>query len=512
MDIVKVCKPDDWPRNNREINIEDIFNAATQFYLDPSYVNKEKLFALIDPTDINEINELGEVRICDYEIALINQIYQYGTLMNCVSLKAYLYGHIGRYTRFHIMLYKMPIAGADERLETSEFSGLVLPLKLFYFCCADFYLRKDRSFTESILAVTGKVFGDDSSDIKFKRAVAYSYNLMLHDLSFANSNVIFTYLEFSRAEIKRLVEMSAYINKKVGDKISESPLCGLIKLTLRQLILKSRNNYDTSRIYKSISTKNLKLALSNHQVWMSKIERLNDKREQKVIKGLFANKRWLAYDWAKKVEFKALENCFVCSFSKVPPNAKMRKKYGGNVLGYKTDRIANILAPVILIKNRPFFDQVAYYDIIYDENTAKDEINYLCELINLYELTNEEKSDFFNEIISYWYLSFKDKKWGPEQERRYQLFIFDDAYRDLVIENDFLKEKNTLYLFPDFFLSHDNDLKQTMKKLRLEKIYATATKSYNFCEECYQIDYNNVVNGEHKCPICGATNIIHTNI
>lgn len=159
MDIVKVCKPDDWPRNNREINIEDILNAATQFYLDPSYVNKEKLFALIDPTDINEINELGEVRICDYEIALINQIYQYGTLMNCVSLKAYLYGHIGRYTRFHIMLYKMPIAGADERLEISEFSGLVLPLKLFYFCCADFYLRKDRSFTDKFLLLPARFLG-----------------------------------------------------------------------------------------------------------------------------------------------------------------------------------------------------------------------------------------------------------------------------------------------------------------------------------------------------------------
>ena len=123
--------------------------------------------------------------------------------------------------------------------------------------------------------------------------MAYSYNLMLHDLSFANSNVIFTYLEFSRAEIKRLVEMSAYINKKVGDKISESPLCGLIKLTLRQLILKSRNNYDTSRIYKSISTKNLKLALSNHQVWMSKIERLNDESVWRLWS------RWTV--WLKRV-------------------------------------------------------------------------------------------------------------------------------------------------------------------------------------------------------------------
>ena len=512
MDNIKSHKPDDWPHNNREINIEEIYNATVRFHADPSYVNKEKLFALIDKTDLNEINELGEVHICDYEISLINKIYQYGIIMNCVSLKAYLYGHVARYTRFHAMLCRMPIVGYDEEPTISEFLELTPPLRLFYYCCNDFYFRKDRTFVDSILAVTGMAWGTDNDDISTRDIVAHAYNLMLYDLSFVNSNVIFSYLEFSREEIKRLIEKSASMNKFLGNNVFERPLYGVIKLTLRQLILKSRNNYDTNRIYKAISVANLKSALTNHQVWMSKIERLNDKREQKVIKELFTNKRWLKYEWAKKIKIEPLNDSYVCSFSKAMPNEKMKNRYGGNILGYKTDRIANLLSPIFMTSTGPFFDQVAYYDIIYSEAEAKAEINYLCELVELYDLKTDGKSKFFEEILQYWYFSLKDKKWEHERERRYQLFIFDHDYRDLVIENDFLKEKNTLYLFPDFFLSSDKILRQKMKRLRIEKINATATKSYNFCEECFQIDYSTIEREERKCPVCGSSQVIHIEI
>lgn len=106
-------------------------------------------------TDINSINEMGIVHICDYEIALINELYILATVHNCVSLKDYLYGHIARYTRLHKMLYNMNIlTGADNSFEIKEYSYLTVQLKLFYFCYADFNLKKNRTFVDSIIDTT----------------------------------------------------------------------------------------------------------------------------------------------------------------------------------------------------------------------------------------------------------------------------------------------------------------------------------------------------------------------
>ena len=104
MEIFKSTKPADWPCNNREAKLETIYKLVDQFRKEPNYKNKELLFAAIDATDINEINELGRVRLCDYEIALINELSLAALLMNCYSLKVYLYGHIARYARMHKML------------------------------------------------------------------------------------------------------------------------------------------------------------------------------------------------------------------------------------------------------------------------------------------------------------------------------------------------------------------------------------------------------------------------
>lgn len=109
----------------------------------------------------------------------------------------------------------------------------------------------------------------------------------------------------------------------------------------------------------------------------------------------------------------------------------MQKKYGSNTFGYKSDRIANLLSPITMYKQKvPMFDQVAFYDVIYSEDEAKKEINYLCKIIEMFSLTDEEKTCFCEEILEYWYLSFKDKKWEYESERRYQLFVFD--YKDYI--------------------------------------------------------------------------------
>ena len=489
MEITKVTKPADWPCNNREAHLETIYQLVEQFRNEPNYKNKELLFAAIDATDINEINDLGRVRLCDYEIALINELSLAALLMNCYSLKVYLYGHIERYARMHKMLYKMSFYfnGAGETFEIKEYDYLCPELRMFYVCYAEYNRVKQKSLADTIVDIVKKAF--IAADDAIKPELCHSFNQMFYDLSFANSNQIFPYLCFNRSELLKLFELSAFLNNSLNNKISVRPLKGIMKLTIRQWILKSRNDYRATYFYKLISADNLLKALSNHQVWMSKTEKLNDKREQKVIKGLFATKKWLLHDWAKKINIHQLENSFVCSFSKNPPSEPMKKRYGSNTFGYKSDRIANLLSPISMYKKAiPRFDQVTFYDIIYNETEAKDEINYLCKIIDLFSLTDKEKTLFGEEILEYWYLSFKDKKWEYEAERRYQLFIFDDNYIDLRIEDGYLKIDSTLYLYPDFIITQNNEIRSKVYCRRIEKLSAVACSDYIFCEQCFQSD------------------------
>lgn len=512
METTKVKKPADWPINHREANLERIHKFAQRFKTHPNYENKELLFAAIDATDISEINELGLARLCDYEIALINELAIGATLMNCYSLKVYLYGHIARYARMNKMLYQMnAFMGGNETFEIKEYDYLLPELRMFYICYADYNRFKQRSLADTIIDILKKAFSlsEDSEKIE----LCHTYNQMLYDLGFANSNQIFPYLCFNRVELYKLFELSAYLNNSLNNSITIRPLKGIMKLTIRQWILKSRNDYESGHFYKSISVDNSIKALSNHQVWMSKTEKLNDKREQKVIKELFTTKSWLTYSWAKKVKIDELKDSFVCSFSKNLPSEKMQKKYGSNTFGYKSDRIANLLSPITMYKQKvPMFDQVAFYDVIYSEDEAKEEINYLCKIIEMFLLTDEEKTRFCEEILEYWYLSFKDKKWEYEAERRYQLFVFDyKDYNDSIIENDFLKINSSLYLYPDFLISKNDEVRNKVFLRRIEKLSAVASSDYIFCEQCFQADYSGAQMGNvpyKECPICGSSKII----
>lgn len=109
---------------------------------------------------------------------------------------------------------------------------------------------------------------------------------------------------------------------------------------------------------------------------------------------MFAQKSWLKYDWARKIKIDELKNSFVCSFSTVAPADKMKKKYGSVILGYKSDRIASLLAPTLKLRTRPFFNQVSWYNVVYSRDVAKNEINFLCEIINEFDLSDEEKASF----------------------------------------------------------------------------------------------------------------------
>lgn len=508
---ISVGKPDDWPCNHREVNLEVIAENAIRFIEQPDYINKEHLFSSIDLTDTNQVNELGTLRTCDYEVALINALYQIGGIINCVSLKVYLYGHIARLIQVHkTMVNAVSIFGEHEEYDIQELHRLWSPLLLFYYCYSDYCVNKQRLFSDSIIKTTKRIFNNIRAS-KNRSAFCYSYNMLLYDLGFSNSTDVFPYLCFDRNELQKLFELSAQINKKEDfDSVGERTLESIIRVSLRQWVLRSRNDYKTTFFYKSISESNVLKAFDNHEVWMSITEKLNDKREQKVIKGLFANKKWLKYDWAKQVEIDKLDDCFVCSFSKEAPTDKMKKEYGGVVLGYKSDRIANILSPVINIAGLPYFDQVVFYDILYNETEAKDEINFLCDLVNKYDFDDHEKTMFLSELLAYWSFSFKDIKWQGEKERRYQLFIDKRCdYYDERIEDGFFKIKSSLYLYPDFLFCDNERIKIHCRKRIEEKLSVIATKSYMFCKNCLQADFSaaNGLDYSSRCTICGSNEI-----
>lgn len=87
-------------------------------------------------------------------------------------------------------------------------------------------------------------------------------------------------------------------------------------MTIANWILRSRNNYDHSPVFKCLTNVASSSSVHNKEVWMQSISFLNDKREGKTIKEIFANKKWINYDWAKKVNVNNPYTFYVTSFTK----------------------------------------------------------------------------------------------------------------------------------------------------------------------------------------------------
>lgn len=505
MKISTIKKPQDWPQNNREAHLTNILNVCEKFINEPSFYHKELLFSLIDTSDMNEINDIGLVRLTSYECAILNQLYYYASTTCCFDLKMYLYAHIARYTQQHVMLYKMNyLTGIQVDFYCEEYLSLIPPLKLFYVSYNNYHYDKKGSFCDALI-----------SQVKLLMKTTYpidslcsDFIMLFHELSYANSIAFTKEFCFNRTEIIKLFELEAQLIKLSNTNIMERPIYGVLKMTIKGWILKSRNNYRYGYLYKCISENNTNKAFLNQEIWMSKTDLLNDKREQKVINELFKNKQWLNFSWAKKTKIETLTDVFVCSFTKEVPDEKMKKRYGSCVFGYKSDRIANILSPIYEINgHNPMFDQVFCFDIIYDEQEAKDELNLVCQIIDLFNLSEKDKTLFFENLLKYWYFSFKDKKWEYEKERRYELFYFDyKNYRDLCIQDGFLKQKTTLYLYPDFLLTNNEKIHHQTGLRRMEKLNSISNNNFLFCKKCFQSDYS--IWGdqikEYICPICGS--------
>ena len=83
------------------------------------------------------------------------------------------------------------------------------PLKLFYLCYAAFNYEKTRSLADAIISKVKDFINLDCGDVF--DGIASGYIIMLKDLSCFSSSKVFRVLTFDRSELKKLLELEAYL-------------------------------------------------------------------------------------------------------------------------------------------------------------------------------------------------------------------------------------------------------------------------------------------------------------
>lgn len=515
-------KPDKWPANAIECQLENIDFQLQKFKEDPSYKNKEVLISLISDYDLNQRSMIGLFRTTEYEVAFINSLFLEAMFLQLNALKTYLYELVGYKTRMQKMTSWFPEGGTS--LEIKEFEGLMLQLKVYHFAYQNFTVDKDLSFAdkliETILDFIEYSKENDSSDLYLEKVamITNGYISLINDISYFNCTKRTGIWAFTREEVYKLFELAAKLNKIIGDSPTKRPLKGVLMTSISNYILKSRNDYNKDYICKYISTEVAEKSVINNEIWMSIIENLNDEREQRVIPELFEEEEWNHHLWAKNIDFSSKRKYYVSSFCKSFNDKKMTSDYGSCIYGYKDDRMVEILSPIMFWDRKdgsksPAFSQVIAFDVIYDREEAKKEIDFLCKVIECFDMSDADKKDFLEEILQYWILSVKDNKWSHERERRYVLFMYEDyEYTEInVSDSKFLKLKTSLFLQPDFILGN-NPVKHTIRSMVDNKRNVIYMKPYLFCDNCLNRDFDIVASGNknlENCPICGYEKVSH---
>ena len=406
-------------------------------------------------------------------------------------------------------------------LDIKEFEGLFPQLKLYYYSYQQFTVEKNKSYALNLIEIVEDILKysreSESKDV-FRDALASitrAYISLINDISYFRCKKRTGIWAFSRDEIYQLYQLAAKLIKTNGESPVVRPLKGVLMTSISNYILKSRNDYNEDYVCKYITPDVASKSIYNHQIWMSVIENLNDDREQRVVPELFEEEGWNSYSWANNIDFKTTRKYYVSSFCKSINESKMHKDYGICVYGYKDDRMAELLAPTMHWGKKgtqriPVFSQVVAFDVIYDREEAKKEIEFLCSIIDCFTMKEVDKKTFLEEILQYWILSVKDQKWAHERERRYVLFLYDDyEYIETDMSNpNFLKLKTSLFIEPDFILG-TNPAKTYISKQVNEKRYSIYMKPYMFCSDCLNRDFDIVAGSKEIkiCPICGSRNL-----
>ncbi len=442
------------------------------------------------------------------------------------SLKIYLYDLITETTRLQkIMSWCNPVLGANDedaaRIITYE-EGLMLPLRLYHFAYQKYTIEKELPFAEQLFSVVNGVMQVSKTEDEIN-SIAYAYSALLHDLSNMHGSKKERIWEFTREELLKLFKLEAKILKMNNQSPITRPTKGILIMQISNFILKSRHNYNEDYICKYLPQNVARESVSNHQIWMKKTELLNDTREQKVIPEFFQDTSWIKYDWIKDIDFTATRTYYVSCFSKAINSDEMQNDYGQCIYGYKNDRIVDLVAPIGIMKlkkkddtdddlpdtiERPYISQVIAFDVLYDEIEAKKELEYLFDVIDMFDMSDAEKKQFLQEILQYWILSVKDYEWHEEKERRYVIFLYDDYnYKEVEFDDTFLKVKTSLFLTPDFIIGDNPGRWEIMRQLYAKR-KALFSREYLFCEDCLMQDHDAAVMQMPKvCPVCGSNKI-----
>ena len=519
----KVEKPKDWPANSIEVHLENLMRQIEIFKKEPSYENKEVLISLVSHYDLNQVSICGLVRTTVYEVACINALYYEAVVCQCYALKTFLYDLIGEKTRLQKMISWFPDTNCDSNIK--EFRGLQPTLKLYHNTYKAFNAMKERKFVEELigtiecsLEVVEKEYSEDERKSKID-FITRNYITLINDISYFQCLKRNKIWAFERDELVNIFKLVAKLVKLNDENPLIRPLKGVLMTCISNYILKSRNNYNEDYICKYISENVAQQSIENNQIWMAEISKLNDEREQKVVPDLFKEIGWQKYTWANNINFDATRKYYVSSFCKSINDEKMLKDYGGCIYGYKDDRIAELIAPITYCRTDnglgvPKFSQVVAFDVIYDKKEVKSEINFLCEIIDCFDMQENEKRKFLEDIMQYWILSVKDEEWEHERERRYVIFMYDNyEYKDAEESTDnFLKVKTTLFLTPDFILGN-NPVSSYISNFLDNKRMALYQNEYLFCKNCLNIDFDVIKehNDIKECPICGSSNIKFVN-
>lgn len=508
---INVTEPKDWPQNNREASLSNVCNYMKIFFENPSFSNKELVLALVTQDELNQSNDIGIMRVTDYEVALMNSIFSMAAATNFLEVKNYLYRMLTRVIsqkKFFIFALNKTF---EETFFKDSYMKLIPNLKFFYIIYAIYSCKKDMLFYKVLINFVKDEI-NKSNDNEYKYSIYYYYNLLLYDLSFDTSGFVTAFCKFTRRQLKSLFKLQARLANMFKENPIKRPLLGVISITYSNWILKSRTNYNYNYLYKCINDDNTLLSAKNNEIWLRKTEFLNDEYEGEVYSNLFSNdKSWIKYDFMKNAPLKSPRLSYVSSFTKKKPTYEMMKKYGKNFVGIKNDKIATSIAPIYInVNKKPFISQVMAFDITYSKDKFKKEINFLGDVINSFEISEKDKETLFNNIIPYWKYSIKNPKWRYERERRYEIMIFNEYnYIDTSIDKEFLKIKTYLMLAPDFInkdnINHDLIMANRLSKLKIE------TKPYLFCNDCLNNSFDAYVKKAHECPICKSKNITFFN-
>lgn len=500
-----VERPEDWPQNGREKKLENIRSKFVRFINNPNLLNKELILSLVTSNDLNEENYFGLCRFTDYEVAMINEIYKYATIVQCTQAKLWIYEFlIDTVILKKTMKMMMSNKSFNEVFVSGSYSCLHHALRVFYNAYAYFRTEKDKTFFQHLI-ITIKMFYDIARFQDQLLEYVDGIITLIYDLSFNINSKKLAICQFNRNEIKILFEIIINIMNDNHIDPTERPYRGMINILIANYVLKSRNSNKNGFIYKCLPNEATQKTFENKEVWMKNIKMLNDKREGITFKNIMYSKNWMSKDWAKKVKLIDDITKYTCSFTKEEPTEKMKNKYGHNVYGFKNDKIVNLISPVYKKLGVPQFSLVMAYDVIYDHKLIENEINYIIDIIDLFNITDEKKNDLLSNILSYWNLTVKDKKWKYENERRYEIRIFNYNYIDSTCNDNFLKIVSSIYLLPDFV--NKKNLKHDLIAIeRKSKLTSIALKDYQFCNDCLQADFDNA--NDKICHVCGSNNVV----